>query len=669
MVSHDVKSYSRSVYHTNCFRNESPLRIYYDVEENVPYFRRGFAESRASTIMEVSRNALLWFDPRPANDHDRELLINAVSKRFGRDLAQKLEPLFNQGLVFVSSDSHASMDHALEFFVNGYPLAIVFMDLVRDEIDVVPRDILASLLVMEGVGRESGVKIVVRNGIIEEVQLYSENRWVSLRSLIRVDVPTDLYLQVLSAKKRDWYDVYRANHQLIESMVDKTRRAVEWLEKTLGKKGFLAFSGGKDSVLAAALLTEVGSNFSAVYTHIEKGDPPNVYDYANRLATKLGFEMHVIEHRWSRVSEMLRSFGMPFRGYRWCTNVFKFYPQLALAKKLYGLDKVVSYTGSRKYETLRRSIKPATYVDAELGVVSHSVPYKFPRLVEYLVLRYRYGIELFPDYPRGFERLSCIACPYKTAAELKLAQRFYEEEFSFWTPFIYRLCEEISPTNPRVVLKKHLWRFGYQVKELRETCLDVGVECRIPTPTYARTSVERQVRRDFPRLLNNLRALFPEALTENRGNLVVVRIDVCTAEISSESLMFHFANSLERCLDLMLLLEASTNCASCGVCSIRCPREAISLPLRIDGEKCVRCYACIRGCMVAWSRVLKRVSRIRSRKDAFKLYARFKKVRSREYVARAAELEKKLYESKRFAEEMKIDVAEFLKLIEGDEQR
>jgi len=664
MARNMIKSYTRSVNYLKRLKNDSPLKIYHDREGNMVYFKRGFAESRSENVFEISESAMLWFDPRPVNKYDIELLLKAVSERFGRDIAYKVERLLSNGLVFVSSDSCALMDHALEFFVNGYPLAIVYTDVVKEYVDIVPRDVLASLLAVEGVGSDSGVDVVRSGDLIEKVRLFVEDRWIEFDLLSRRPLESDLCSRVLAMKKRDWFEVYRENVGLVDLMIAKVRRVVEWLEGRLGKKGFLAFSGGKDSVLAASLLVEAGSNFSAVYTHVEFGDPPNVYDYVHAIASKLGFELHVIEHRWNFVSSMLSCFGMPFRGYRWCTSVFKLYPQFRLAKKLYGLEKIVSYTGSRKYETRKRSTKPATYVDVELGIVNHSVPYKFPRLLEYLVLEYRYGVKLFDDYSRGFERLSCIVCPYKSYSELRLSQKLYESEFSRWLPFIEKLCRDISPSSPETVLRKHLWRFGYQLRDLTLSCIDMGIKCRVPTPSYI--PLQRiELREATIRAINNAKAMFVSAEIESRGGEFVVSIGSCKARISLDGrVMFSFEDSVEKCLDFMLLIEASINCISCQACSTRCVHNAIELPLKIDASKCRRCFACIRGCPVAWSRVLKRVAKIRGRVSAFKLYSTFKKLRARRYVEKAQELEKKLYSSKLESQPLEIDVSKFMSIVE-----
>ncbi len=596
-----------------CLKNESPLKIYYDPSSNMMYFKHSLAEIKSQNVRDLSSKAIAWFDPRPISTTDLEILRSAISRRFGKDIALKAMNIVREGLSIVSNDSSALADHVLEFFVNGEPFAIVYFDLTIKSFDIVPRGLLLSLLLKEGaVGKEYGV--IIRNGDHKSLNLVSSNNTLVEFEILDKGFDEGFVEDVMNRPRTTWYDVYKENEMYIEILIDKVRRSVDWLEKTLGKKGFLAISGGKDSVLAACLLVEADSNFTAVYTHIEHGDPEHVASYVEKLSTRLGFELEIIEHKWRYVSSKVEALGMPFRGYRWCTHVFKFYPQMKLAKDLYGFNRIVSYTGSRKYETAKRSAKPATYVDIELGIVSHSVPYKFSRLLEMIVLKYRYRVELLKDYELGFERLSCISCPYKSCFELKLSEKVYSGDFDYWKPFVFRLAREVCPKDPNLALELHLWRLGYQLKDAYLIAKRLGIAYRIPTPTYKAKTFSED---DIKRCIRNTLALFPEAsVIKEPSGRTIIDIGKCRAIIERGRALFKFNDDLENCIHFILTIEASLNCIECGICLVKCVKEAISLPLSIDSEKCSRCLACITTCPAALSRLLKHIAKIRGRKEA-----------------------------------------------------
>ncbi|NPA96770.1 MAG: phosphoadenosine phosphosulfate reductase family protein [Crenarchaeota archaeon] len=627
-------------------RNESPLKIYYDEQENLIYFKRGYAEAVSSgDIVEVSSAARAWFDPRPATTLDIEQLLSAVSERFGRDVASKLKKLVSGSLVYVSTDSTPLADHVKEFFVGGEPLAILFFDLEKWRLDVVPRRLMVSLLLEEGaIGRELGISLdTSSDGVARGLKLVVENGTEIAFEDFRDEVDESLYVRYTELKSRSWDEVYRANETTVNQLVNKVKRATEWLEKHLGKKGLLAFSGGKDSVLAACLLTEVESNFVAVYTHIEFGDPEDVKGYSERIASLLGFDLHVIEHRWGWVSKLLSSLGMPYRGYRWCTYVFKFYPQMRFAKSAIGFSNLVSYTGARKYETAKRSIKPATYIDADLGIVSHSVPYSFPRLLEMLMLRYRYRIEIFRDYDRGFERLSCIACPYKTCFELTLSEKLYSESFVRWEPYINVLCRVVLPSDPVTARKMHLWRIGYQLRYYSALRKFLGLHCRLPTPIHSVTKPDPSA---MSRAVRNVRALFSEAEVSEHTNSLRIACSGCQVEVQTNGRLILLRGKIEECIDLILCLNASLYCSSCEICRTLCRRGALSLPFEVDSARCSRCLSCIRSCPAAFSRLLKMVSRIRGSRAVYHMYRLLKDRRAREYIRRVEQNEKELHASK-----------------------
>ncbi len=633
-----------------CFENESPLHIYVDSATAIPYFKLSYAEKHSEKVEDLAEYASIWFDPRPLMKNDLYLIARALKRRFDDDFVHKVLHLVLRGPTMVSTDGNGVADHVYEFFTLGSDLCIVVFDGIELELDVVPKRLLTILAYVEEaigivdtdlrVARSSpnGIYAIADKDRIVGLALDVGSRIVEVFRWRPID-PYAYLIEILSRPSISWLDIYRANLDYIENLVEKVRRAVKWLERDLGKRGYLAFSGGKDSVLAAYLLTEAESNFVAVYTHIEHGDPEHVRSYSERIASKLGFELHVVEHRWRDVENHLRVYGMPFRGYRWCTYVFKFYPQMLLAKKLYGLDKIVSYTGSRKFETFKRSIKPATYVDVDLGVVNHSVPYKFPKLLEYLVLAYRYRATLVEDYFLGFERLSCITCPYKSCYELRLARKIYADDFEYWRPYIERLAKSMN-IDEFDAFERHLWRLGYQLKELQQISKALGKRISIPIPgessSYSVADIERAV---------SNAAILLGAEVEWRDGGAIVRYRECTAFIDTDGVTY--SPSIEKCVELAMVIEASLRCTSCSICVVKCEANAISTPFRVDQSKCTRCMKCVESCIAATTSILRMLASTKGRFYAYRWFIKRKSDLAEYYLARARELEEKLYSTKR----------------------
>jgi len=601
-------------------RERQVLHIYYDFENNVPYFRHSYAAKRSSRFEDISRRFVFWCDPRPASDHDLRVVEEALARRFGRDTASRLRRVLETGLTMVNPGSDALMDRALEVFVNGLEALAAFYRLDTGLYDALPRRLFTAMLLEEGaVGVVDTDGRVVRESpsgvyaVLDGEKLVGAAARVGERVLIYErwgpEDPSEVVARALDAPRRSWLDVYRENEGYIETLVEKSRRAIEWLEKGLGRRGFLAFSGGKDSMLAALILSEVGSNFVAVYTHIEHGDPPHIIEEVESFLGSLGVETLLIEKRWREVEDLIKRFGPPCRGYRWCTHVLKLRPQLQMAKRLFGRDWVVNYTGSRMFETPRRSLKPPTHVDAESGIVVHSVPYKWPRLLEYLALEYRYRASLPREYLIGFERRSCVACPYKTLYELRLSRELYPQDFDAWMPHLRELCRETCRDVERC-LELHLWRFAATPRDLRAVSRALGIEARpaLPRPVAAPA-------RDPSRELvcaEAMRIRSWRALEALRGALAY-----CPGEV-------------------------------CGLCLDTCPTRAITeLPPAVDPSRCVSCLRCLQICPPALSTAFHSIAAREGARKAGEWVKKLREQAKKRSLEIAIEMEEKLYQTRK----------------------
>ena len=598
----------------------SPLHIYYDVELNIPFFKLSYAIKHGSgNVEDVAEKTLLWLDPRPLQPNDLILLAEAIATRFDRGLAARILHMVSQTLVMVSTDSDSIIDHMLEYIVNGEPLGIVYYDIRTQTFDIIPGPLLAAKILYDEpdtklVGiisrkttvteSEAGVYAIVEGDKLCGVALGCEH---SVETVYRMKcVKVGEYLEkVFSMPSRTTYSVYVANKDYIEYLLEKTQRAVNWLEAGLGRKGLLAVSGGKDSVLSALVLEEAGSNFEAVYTHIGGFVPEHVREYVERVVGQYARKLYVIEHSRERVKQLVDVHGYPVRGYRWCTHAFKLAPQLTLIRERVGVDRAVSYTGSRMYETEKRSLKPATYVDVGTGIVSHSVAYKWPRYLEYITLEHRYRVDLLEDYMLGFERESCILCPFKSLYELHLSEKHYPNYTRLWKTALKKQLEKMG-VNMLKGLSLHIWRFAIQPGELFSIAKYVGVKARPAIPPA--TPVHRA---DQSRVDENLLAL-----------------------------------GVKGGIEKVMVVAATTMCTECRICIVKCGKNAIELPFKVDPSKCDRCLTCIYSCPVAQRAALAFLAKRRGIRAAIRWYRRAQARKVERSLEKAIEMEERLYATK-----------------------
>ncbi|AEM37877.1 phosphoadenosine phosphosulfate reductase [Pyrolobus fumarii 1A] len=637
-------------------RSESSgLHVYYDLEGNVPYFKYSYAARNASKLVDLCSQSRLWCDPRPAVEQDYKILEDALKYTFGDEVfAKRVADIARRGLSLINTDSDGVLDQMWEWFVNGVRLAIVYYDYFRGSFIAIPGPGLALLMEREGLGGrairespvhakprgidESGVYLVEDNGRVVGVAVGVAGSSVA-RIVETWDVVPD---ERLVLRGGSILDAYKANLGHIEMLIEKVRRVVEWLEGRLGKRGVLGLSGGKDSLLALHLLVEAGSNAQAFYSHIEHGDPPHIPSLVERTASRLGVKVVIHENEWEYVKRMTDAFGMPVRGYRWCTQVFKIAPLMSYLRRL-GRDSIVSYTGSRSYETLRRGLKPATYVDVEHGVLVHAVPYKWPRFLEMLALRYYFRAEVPPDYDQGFERISCVMCPNKSVYELRLAERLYPDDFVAWRPYIEDASRRISPFGWRRVAELHAWRLALQPRDLRDIARLAGVEIipRLPGP---RRPPRRADRNDIERAARVASKILGAKRVEER----VFTLGGCKAIIEDEHGVWLEKGHFGSCALLLKTLYAATYCVECKVCVNKCPVDAIRLPLDVD-EKCKapECKICVETCPLAWGAVdLGIANLVLGYRRALARLRAERERKGEEYVSKAKRAEEEVYRTK-----------------------
>ncbi len=629
----------------------SGLHVYYDLDRWLPFFRRKYAGSR---VIDVCAHSRWWCDPRPATPRDLELLEEGVRGSLGDDAARIILRFAERSLLMVNTDEAGVADQVWEFIANGVRLGTLHYDIVRGKPVFIPGPLAAHLLLHEGLLEErlwSGGRLVEA---VETVVLRAPDGRMGVavplegRSTAMVvdewSVDARLVEEAVSAPRRSLFDAYQANIEHIETLVEKTRRAVEWLEGRLGRRGVLGFSGGKDSLLALHLLVEAGSRLTAFYSHIEHGDPPHIPRFVEETASKLGVELVVNVNDWEYVEGMLKAFGMPVRGYRWCTQVFKIAPLMNYLASL-DRDRVVSYTGSRSYETLRRGLKPATYVDVEHRVLVHAVPYKWPRFLEMLALEYRFRARLPPDYTLGFERISCVTCPNKSVYELRLSERLYPDDWEPWRPYIRQAAENIAAEGIDAALEVHAWRLALQPAELIAVAEVAGFQARprLPGP---RRPPRRPGGADYERAARTVKLLYPDARLDGP----VFEAGGCRVRLDPERGVWLEAGRFGACATLMKTLYASAYCVSCRACIPRCPADAITgMPLQIDAERCKgpECRVCVETCPLAWGAVDMALANLYlGYRRALSRLQRLREAKGRVYVEKAKAAEEEVYRTK-----------------------
>ncbi len=620
---------------------ESPIKIYYVPTVNAYFFKYSHA-SRYGPPEDVTTKFRYWADPRPLMPHDIELVLRSSS--IPHDVKEIFVKILKQSTTIVNVNNDNVLDMILEFMTNGEVLCSVNYDMFNDRYIAVPGK-LGACIMLEYL-RYSNVVITdehcskvydirkkedypvfiatTEDGRPCGSALMQDGRIVFVRKWI--PTPVEEVLKCVERRKVTPRELYELNLDYIIEREEKVKKVVDYFENKHHRKGILSFSGGKDSLLALCLLLKAGSKTDIIHVRIENADPPPLDRYIDYVERRLGVHIEVLEASWNKTLKYLQELGMPSRGNRWCTPLLKFVNMLSYIKHRYGINAVVSYVGSRKSETIKRSIRPATYIDSEAGLLTHAVCYKFPKLLEYLYIWYREKLELFRDYHIGIERVSCVTCPFKTCHEIKIGIEHYPEVYECWLPFIKKLLRAMVKDETFIenALKVHLWRFYLLHSDAQYIARKAGVKLVDPyimqlnaisdTISMKYVSKEQDVKkvsltinirhRDrLKQLESYVKFFFPECTVYAHEDRIYLKFNDFELNISNSGIIdivIRSFSNIENFINILKLVYMCLSCVECGHCIYNCPNDAIlRTPFTIDFDRCVRCFRCFDACVPA----------------------------------------------------------------------
>ncbi len=159
---------------------------------------------------------------------------------------------------------------------------------------------------------------------------------------------------------------------------------------------WLAFSGGKDSIVLHALAVKSGVKFDAHYSNTTC-DPPDLIYFMRANYPKL-----VWEHPKKSIWDMIPERGFPMRQARWCCAEYK---------ERGGSGRFV-LTGIRAKESnkrAKRQMVETCYIDSTKIYVHPIIAWSEDEVWEYIREN---DLPYCKLYDQGWKRIGCVICPF-----------------------------------------------------------------------------------------------------------------------------------------------------------------------------------------------------------------------------------------------------------------
>ncbi len=376
----------------------------------------------------------------------------------------------------------------------------------------------------------------------------------------------------------------------------------------------VSFSGGKDSTVTADLTVKALGDPSLVHifgnTTLEF---PLTLEYVERFRKvnpKSIFKTAV--NREQEFYNMCEDIGPPARMLRWCCTMFKTGPITQVLNSMYPNNRVLTFRGIRKCESVSRS-KYNRYEDsqefAKIQKQDSASPIFHWKDIEVWLYILSEKIDFNSAYRLGYGRVGCWCCPNNTSRAQFLSQIYMPEQSKKWRDFLIEFAKRIGKPDAEEYVDSGGWKARQGGRGI-QSAKDVKIRyTNCTTEDNAKVyQLNKPIDGSFIELFIPFGRIAPElgrilineiVVADIKTNMPILSVQPFSQEDYTYSVKVKTINvakhdDLQRKVGYQI--KKYNACRRCLKCESLCRFGAISIVdgiYHINDKKCMRCKMCV----------------------------------------------------------------------------
>lgn len=407
----------------------------------------------------------------------------------------------------------------------------------------------------------------------------------------------------------------KANKERLDFITDEAFSFITESVKKYPKENIIiSFSGGKDSTVTSDLVTRSLGTQSIVHifgnTTLEF---PETVSYAERY--KKNHPRSIFKtaiNKEQNFYSVCDDIGPPARMMRWCCSMFKTGPITRVLNSLYGEEKVLTFYGIRKSESVSRSKYNRledSDVDKKIKKQNVASPIFFWKDLDIWLYLLSNKVDFNDAYKMGYDRVGCWCCPNNNERAQFLSKIYFPELYKKWRSFLIDFAKKIGKPDAEVYVDTGKWKArqgGNGVKASEDIKIKFS-NCTVEDNAKV-YELNKEPTKNFYLMFTPFgnvnfelgRKLISEVLVlDAKTNAPILSIQPFTKdeyEFSVKIKTLNVADHAELQKKAGYQIRKYNACRKCLKCESICKFGAISIhsgEYLIDPQKCKHCRMCV----------------------------------------------------------------------------